>query len=235
MAIPAAEPAIDAEPAIPVAPAVDVDRSGSVPRRPRRGRPGRRAGAAIALVAGVSILGAGVIRTAAGLGPTASGPLAAIGVSPSATGGASAIVGPSAMPSEPSPAAGSGGPGASPSAGPSTEPVPSGPPLVPVEARLQASLDRIRAKLGIPGVSATVVLPDGTAWTRRQRSRRRGDEDPGHPGDGLRLRQREQDVHLGADPPARRRGPAAARPIRRPASCRRSAWRSTAGSPSACS
>ena len=27
------------------------------------------------------------------------------------------------------------------------------------------ALDRIRAKLGIPGVSATVVLPDGTAWT----------------------------------------------------------------------
>ena len=34
-----------------------------------------------------------------------------------------------------------------------------------VEARLQATLDKVRVKLAIPGVSATVLFPDGTSWT----------------------------------------------------------------------
>ena len=31
--------------------------------------------------------------------------------------------------------------------------------------RLQATLDRLRVKLGIPGVSVTILLPDGSSWT----------------------------------------------------------------------
>ena len=35
----------------------------------------------------------------------------------------------------------------------------------PIGTRLQAQLDRLRARLGIPGVSATIVFRDGTSWT----------------------------------------------------------------------
>jgi D-alanyl-D-alanine carboxypeptidase len=34
-----------------------------------------------------------------------------------------------------------------------------------VRARLQVELDNVRARLGIPGVSVTVIFPDGAAWT----------------------------------------------------------------------
>jgi CubicO group peptidase (beta-lactamase class C family) len=34
-----------------------------------------------------------------------------------------------------------------------------------VEARLGATLDRVRVKLAIPGISATVIFPDGTSWS----------------------------------------------------------------------
>jgi D-alanyl-D-alanine carboxypeptidase len=49
-------------------------------------------------------------------------------------------------------------------------PGPSEPPIVGSAselraARLQATLDGLRAKLAIPGVSATILLPDGTTWT----------------------------------------------------------------------
>src|SRR4029078_7473578 len=35
----------------------------------------------------------------------------------------------------------------------------------PIGTRLQAQLDRLRARLGIPRVSATIVFRDGTSWT----------------------------------------------------------------------
>ena len=35
--------------------------------------------------------------------------------------------------------------------------------MLPV--RLQAALDRVRAKLAIPGVSVTILFPDGTSWS----------------------------------------------------------------------
>ena len=34
-----------------------------------------------------------------------------------------------------------------------------------VRARLQVELDDIRARLGIPGVSVTVIFPDDSSWT----------------------------------------------------------------------
>jgi len=35
----------------------------------------------------------------------------------------------------------------------------------PIGTRLQAQLDRLRTRLGIPGASATIVFRDGTSWT----------------------------------------------------------------------
>ena len=35
----------------------------------------------------------------------------------------------------------------------------------PIGTRLQAQLDRLRARLGIPRVSATITFRDGTSWT----------------------------------------------------------------------
>ena len=45
-------------------------------------------------------------------------------------------------------------------------PQPGGPrPDELRRAALQATLDRVRAKLAVPGVSATVLFPDGSSWT----------------------------------------------------------------------
>ena len=88
-------------------------------------------------------------------GPSASVATRAC-ASPSRAGSSpSAVTGPSAEPSGPAPSA---------------LPGPSGPPVVGSQSelragRLQATLDRLRAKLAIPGVSATILLPDGTTWT----------------------------------------------------------------------
>src|SRR4051794_12217552 len=97
----------------------------------------------------------GVIAFVLGQPPGAHPPPAAAFVSPSPT--ASAVA--------------SGAGSALPSVAPSSSPVgPTSPPTVPtatsqLAGALQASLDRLRKKAGIPGVSATVVFPDGTAWT----------------------------------------------------------------------
>jgi D-alanyl-D-alanine carboxypeptidase len=57
---------------------------------------------------------------------------------------------------------------------PAGSPAPSGPPPNPttaerralqMAARLRVELDRARRALGIPGVSATILFPDGTSWT----------------------------------------------------------------------
>ena len=73
---------------------------------------------------------------------------------------------------EPSPAASAGASGKPPSAPRPPTPAPDGngiarPRLTttPIGTRLQAQLDRLRARLGIPGVSATIVFRDGTSWT----------------------------------------------------------------------
>lgn len=57
-------------------------------------------------------------------------------------------------------------PSASPSASPSPSPTPTvAPTLPPVPAaQLQAVLDRVRAKLSIPGVSVAIVWDDGRSW-----------------------------------------------------------------------
>jgi D-alanyl-D-alanine carboxypeptidase len=117
-------------------------------RRPRR----RIVAAATALV--------GVLACAVGLTAVASAPpppLTALG-SPSATVAAAS---PSAA--APSPAA-----TAAPTATPT--PTPAGPTLAELRSiafrgRLQAQLDASRERLGIPGVSVTIIFRDGTSWT----------------------------------------------------------------------
>src|SRR4029079_7031151 len=61
-----------------------------------------------------------------------------------------------------SPPSSSIGPAPSPSASAAPGPIDDRAAL---EARLQGALDRLRVKLGIPGVSATILFPDGSAWT----------------------------------------------------------------------
>ncbi len=148
------------------------DRGRTGPNRPR---PNRTAGLLVAAVAGIAVLGVGFVRTAGGLtgartdvtaqqSPVVpahcAGPSAAVAsracASPSTPDGSSpAVSGASAEPSGPAPTALPGPPG----------PQIVGSPSELRSARLQATLDRLRAKLAIPGVSATILLPDGTTWT----------------------------------------------------------------------
>ena len=73
---------------------------------------------------------------------------------------------------EPSPSASADASGKPPSAPKPPAPAPDGSAMArprltttPIGTRLQAQLDRLRARLGIPGVSATIVFRDGTSWT----------------------------------------------------------------------
>jgi CubicO group peptidase (beta-lactamase class C family) len=143
--------------------------------RSHRRRPGRLAGALLAAIAGLAVLGVGFVRTATGIVDPADGLAAGSpgAGSPAASGAVgSSDPGPSASPAR-SPETvppGSAGPGSSaspgPGATPGATPGPTPDPFVAaVDARLQATLDGVRAKLAIPGVSATVVFPDGTSWT----------------------------------------------------------------------
>lgn len=140
--------------------------------RPRRSRrPGRLAAALLATSAGLAVLGIGFARMAAGLagpdGLAAASPVGPVLASPSVSGGGAPGAGASIAPASPiaDPSA-SAAPGATvtPRPGPSTAPSPD-PAAVAFEGRLQATLDRLRAKLGIPGVSATIVFADGMSWT----------------------------------------------------------------------
>jgi D-alanyl-D-alanine carboxypeptidase len=91
---------------------------------------------------------------------------------------------PSAVASAPGSAAPPGAsaspsPGSGPSASGDPRPTPPAPPAAagderpsrprvttaPVGVRLQAELDRLRSRLAIPGMSATVIFRDGTTWT----------------------------------------------------------------------
>lgn len=131
------------------------DRTGN---RPPRRRAGRLAVALVVTIGGLAVLGVGLARTAA---DPASGGLA---TPPSAAaGGPSPSAGASLAPGTPL------APGATPGVSPG--PTAPGPPtaaerrLAVLGARLHAELDRVRAKLAIPGVSVTILLPDGSHWS----------------------------------------------------------------------
>ena len=84
-----------------------------------------------------------------------------------------AVPAPSALPAgSPDSAPGSaGGPGTSAAPQPVPTPTATPAPLLPwtatprTAARLQAALDEMRADARIPGISATIVFPDGTVWS----------------------------------------------------------------------
>ena len=110
--------------------------------------------AVIAGAVGVGLLGFALGRPSGGPDP------AAAVVSPAPTGATSPPAGgipPSAAPSQP-PASGQ------PSTAP-TSPTPPANTAAGLESQLQATLDRLRIKAGMPGASATILFPDGSAWT----------------------------------------------------------------------
>jgi D-alanyl-D-alanine carboxypeptidase len=150
---------LPAEPAASIAPSLGRNR-----RTPRK----KIAAAILAAFGGIALLTIGIVQTAGGLaGPSvvANGPSPSVAAAPSA--GASAVAGATASAGPASPAPTTAG-----------TPAPSGPPVSPSgdpgagltgtalrDARLQATLDRARAKLAIPGASVTIIFPDGTSWT----------------------------------------------------------------------
>src|SRR5262245_31726692 len=136
-------------------------------RPPRRRRAARLAGRLVVVVLALALGGWAALNaagpaTAERLGSVAAASIPAGGdaTSPSARATASASPTVGGSPAAPSPAA-------------TPQPAQGAPePLdrprvttVPVGALLQAQLDRLRTRLGIPGVSATVIFRDGTSWT----------------------------------------------------------------------
>jgi D-alanyl-D-alanine carboxypeptidase len=159
-------------PAEPPPPALPASAAGEAPRDRRIGRirrppRTRTAAALIAGFAGIALLAAGIVQTTGGLAGTA---IASHGPGASRAPGSSHAVGSSSAGSSPGPSS---------VAPPSIAPSPSSSVVVPgsggptgaeqdaaaIRARLQATLDRVRARLAIPGVSVTVLFPDGSAWT----------------------------------------------------------------------
>ncbi len=143
------------------------------PSRPRAFEPVARRNRRRPAAAVVALAMAGGLAFAAWVGVAGSAP------NPGTSGGGSSAVaaagsrGPSSILASAgveasASVAASNVPEASPSG---SAPLPSASPQAPavdrvvLQARLQATLDATRAKLGIPGVSATVVFPDGTRWT----------------------------------------------------------------------
>lgn len=132
------------------------DRSGN---RPPRRRAGRWAVALVATIAGLAVLGVGLARTAAGPAsgdrPVTNGPASSGSGSPETP--ASAVAGgPSGLPST--------SPGPGPSAAPAASTAAERRRAV-LGVHLHAELDRVRAKLAIPGVSVTILFPDGSQWS----------------------------------------------------------------------
>lgn len=141
---------------------------------PRRGRRARAIASRVLAVALIALLGGWAALAVAGA-LTAGGPGPFAFVFGPTPGAALTVASPptSATPDATrSPVAGS-----STSPAPTTSAQPSAPPPLtgvavrprvsgtPLEERLQAELDRIRRRLAIPGVSATIILRDGMTWT----------------------------------------------------------------------
>jgi D-alanyl-D-alanine carboxypeptidase len=134
-----------------------------VPLRPipgrRRPTTPRRAVVLVTALAGILLLGAGWAGAAGWFGgSTLAGapggsPLSSVDGSGIAAGSASVAP------------ATSGSPLPSPSPVPSASPPAIADARLALEARLQATLDRVRTRLNIPGVSVTILFADGTAWT----------------------------------------------------------------------
>ena len=140
------------------------------PATSRRGPGRRRAVVALGLAAvfvASAAVGAAVgpldlpalVARVAGASTPAPSPVATPASSPAPTAAPSPSSSPSPTAS-PTPAP---TPSPSPTASPSPAPSPTLPPKV--ASRLQDALEKARTKLGLPGVQATVILPDGATWT----------------------------------------------------------------------
>jgi CubicO group peptidase (beta-lactamase class C family) len=105
-----------------------------------------RRGLLVAAIVGSIALGSGIALLA--MQPAGAGPL-------------SGIASPPASPA----LAGSPDPTAEPTAGPSPPPPVGARPTKRIVAALQQSLDELRVKHGIPGVSAAIIFDDGSTWT----------------------------------------------------------------------
>ena len=143
--------------------------SDASPTGTRRRRVGRLPVVLVAGVTGMAILGAGIARTAVlGVNPPnpSFAPVVAAGASASIA--ARSPTSTSAPNASPSTAPGSSSLTGSPPPSPDLRPSPSASPastdLAALAPRLQATLDRVRAKLGIPGISVTILLPRGETW-----------------------------------------------------------------------
>jgi len=144
------------------------------PRRPDRARrpPRRRlVAASFAIFVGIALVAVGIVQTTGGLAGIDLG--GSSRASANAGGSGNAAPTNASSPVAAAPSAGSGA-----SSGPIAwlgSPAPSSPPSGVVsstptpteqlEARLQATLDRGRTKLAIPGASVTILFPDGSSWT----------------------------------------------------------------------
>lgn len=131
----------------------------------RSSRPSRRlAGILVAVVTGATVLGVGLIRGFGGpIGPPDGDPRSSAHVALGSGPSSPAPSGPG-----PSPAAGASGsppPASSPPPRPTPGPTAAGDRVATRNAGLQRELDRVRRQLGIPGVSVTILFPDGTRWT----------------------------------------------------------------------
>jgi D-alanyl-D-alanine carboxypeptidase len=132
-----------------------VTRPSAGPNPGGRSLRSRRSGVVLATMSGVVLVAAGWFGFASA-SPAGGSPSSPPGVAASPSDVARA------SPPEsvgPPPSAGAS-PSASPSLGPSASDT-----RAALEARLQATLDRVRVKLGIPGISTTILFPDGSAWT----------------------------------------------------------------------
>jgi len=120
-----------------------------------------RSGIAVATALGASLVVGGWLGLSSGASGGSAG--SAGPGSGSAFGAASALAAASATVGVSSP----------PSLGALPSPSPSASASVPsaaearalLDARLQGTLDRVRVKLGIPGVSVSILFPDGSSWT----------------------------------------------------------------------
>ena len=133
--------------------------------------------AALAVASGIALTSLGVGLTAVGLGGAAApgGPITGLArTSPGRTGSASApsltpTSTPSSTPSPATPPTSSTPPVPAPNPNPNPSPRVQSPLHemrgLLLRSQLQAELDRTRIRLGIPGASVTILLPDGTEWT----------------------------------------------------------------------
>lgn len=143
------------------------------PARSRRRLVAVALAAALAVASGIALTSIGAGLPAVGLGnPTSpSDPLT--GLASSSQGPSQPALTPTSRPTT----GATTGPTVPPTPGPGSSALPSFNPDSPVRSplyvlrglvlrdRLQAELDTTRVRLGIPGVSVTVLLPDGTSWT----------------------------------------------------------------------